>query len=98
MRCPIAGSLNSPSRVSCSVTGFVTPLIVRSPVTLKSSAPVCAIAVLLKVAVGYLSTSRKLVYAFAQRDYSGPVGSRLRTLAQHQYLVALVPNSGGGRS
>src|SRR5215469_1018200 len=54
------GSLNSPYLITFSVTGFVSPLIVRSPVRRKRSSPDFSTLVLLKVIVGYLSTSRKL--------------------------------------
>src|SRR6266700_4189472 len=59
MRWPILGSLNSPYFTTESVTGRVLPLMVRSPVMVKRSCPAGSILVLLKVIVGYLSTSRK---------------------------------------
>src|SRR6266581_4789492 len=54
------GSLNSPYLTAFRVTGLVVPLIVRSPVTRYLSPPACSIFVLLKVMVGYLSTSRNV--------------------------------------
>src|SRR6266571_5344207 len=59
MRWPIIGSLNSPYFTTESVTGRVLPLMVRSPVIVKRSCPAGSILVLLKVIVGYLSTSRR---------------------------------------
>src|SRR5215469_6939843 len=54
------GSLNSPYLTTSSVTGLVASLMVRSPVRRKRSGPADSTPVLLKVMVGYLSTSRKL--------------------------------------
>src|SRR5258707_15376749 len=54
------GSLNSPYLTTSRVIGLLLPLMVRSPVNLYLSLPACSILVLLKVMVGYLSTSRKL--------------------------------------
>src|ERR1700736_4509462 len=54
------GSLNSPYLTTARVTGRVLPLMVRSPVRVNRSVPAGSILVLLKVMVGYFSTSRKL--------------------------------------
>ena len=53
------GSLPSPSSVTGSVTDFVTPRMVRSPVTRKLSLPLALTDVLLKLIVGLFATSKK---------------------------------------
>jgi hypothetical protein len=51
--------LPSPNSVTGSTIDFVTPCIVKSPVTSQLSLPLALIDVLLKVIVGWLATSKK---------------------------------------
>src|SRR5450756_1593697 len=58
-RCPPKGSLICPLYSVFSVTGLVTPRIVRSPWIFQSSPPSCSTRLLVNVSSGNTSTSRK---------------------------------------
>src|SRR5579875_1204080 len=56
---PSMSTCSLPGASIVSVTGFVTPCSVRSPVTRYPPAPFCFTPVLLNVIVGYFATSKK---------------------------------------
>jgi hypothetical protein len=91
-------SFSAPVSRKSTLTGLVTPRMVRSPVTLKVVSPTCSTPVEVKVMVGWLSMSRNLLRSGASRRglrgldalrLDGELGARLRRVVAVQARAAL---------